>query len=240
MPRPQRLIQTMARQNEMYTCTVPGCQDHRTGMRRMCRDHLRTDRRYGHPNGNPLKPSTFARERALVVDLLSKNTDHAALTHGLRWLTAWCTEATTSERAFAGADEVARLIRHGVTPLAILAEVAAVDIWLNNNPRALPDDRAEDFAVSRAVFMLAPRPRRQSGWRPARPGGRAPEPWTYAPVPKPGALAFVGHHLRRRALTPLLVVIASAVQARAREEEAQRAAMRTPMQWAALPSGVSA
>ena len=56
----------------------------------------------------------------------------------LRWMSAWVASANSSEGSFKGADEVARLTRHGVTPSDILAEVCAVWSWLQAHPADAP------------------------------------------------------------------------------------------------------
>lgn len=107
-------------------------------------------------------------------------------------------DGAANEHTKKGGRELARLARHGVTPSAVLTEVLAFWLWVNDHPQALPDDKARDFACSRAVFNLAPRDRRAtrgpgiSGtW-----GRKTTTPQSYSPKALHSALNHVGTHLR--------------------------------------------
>lgn len=226
MPAPS--FTNARRINEQRCCDAAGCALPRLGLERFCASHARTYRRYGHPTGRPVKPSSWAAFRVQVQTLLAANADHPGTKQVLQFLSAWMAKATTNETAFYGAEEVSRLVRHGVTSMDILVEVCAFWSWHQRNPRALPSgpdaDRAVDFALSRAVFGLAPRPRRVS-W--ATPGSPA-----YSPKPRSSGLAYVGKHLRQT-LAPFLVNVAHSIEPeevlKAKAAEAMKAPFRSPL-----------
>lgn len=204
----------------------------RQGLSRWCKDHTTRGLRYGHADAGPLRPKQWAAERRAVLELLEANADHPGLQQVLSVLSSWSAKARSNEDAFKGADEIARLARHGITSLDILSEVCACWTWLQQNPHALPvgSDRAADFAISRAVFQLAPRPRRQT----RGPGGywpvtvKAPANRSYSPKARPSALAYVGGHLRA-ILAPFLANVAHSLETREEQHEAQQAALRAPL-----------
>lgn len=172
----------------------------------------------------------WAAEREEVGRLLAANAEHPGLKSVLAHLTTWCEAACDNSRAFDGANEIARVIRHGVKPVAILTEAAAFTLWLGKHPHALPDLRSTDFALARAVFGLAPRERRQT----RGPGGVWPvssalvSNCSYSPKPRPSALAHVGSYLRAT-LAPFLANIASSVEAKAQAQAALAEAMKAPL-----------
>ncbi|MGA0610646.1 hypothetical protein [Caldimonas sp. KR1-144] len=145
------------------------------------------------------------------------------------YLDQWSTEACADEKAFRGANEIARLKRHGIKPLELLTEACAFWLWLQRHPQVLPSDRAEDFALSRALFGMAPRPRRQT----RGPGGVWPvnkklaASCSYAPRARPTAMAYVGQHLRRT-LAPFFANVVSSIELQAEQQAAREAAMRAP------------
>lgn len=215
--------------NELHRCDLRGCGHHRSGINRWCTDHLRRANLYGHPEAPPLRPHQWNEERQEVRRLLSDNADHPGLRSVIAFITSWSEQACANEHAFKGADEVARVIRHGVKPLDIVTEVAAFRLWMTRHPGILPDQRSEDFALARAVFGLAPRIRRHT----RGPGGawpvtiKAPATWSYSPKPTKAALGYVGSHLRGT-LAPLLANVALAVETRAQAQADHEAALRAP------------
>lgn len=216
--------------NSAHACDLRSCGRPRTGLNRWCVDHLRHAQRYGHPQGRPLRPNLWAVERGLVANLLAKNANHPGQLQALEWVRGLLAQAASNEGAYRGAEELARLSRHGVTALGILTELCAVSLYLGSNPRAVPDDRSWDFAVSSAVFQLAPRPRRIT----RRPGGAWPvsgkvDPRrTYAPKPRTSALAHVGL-LLRQALAPFLANVQTAIESRDAQRIAFEAALTAPL-----------
>jgi len=208
--------------NEMHSCDAAGCSLPRSGINRWCSDHLNKARRYGHPAAGPLRPNRWATERAQVRALLGANVDHPGLQQVLAMLSAWMAKGSANESSYPGAEEVARLSRHGVSALDILVEVCAFWCWLQVNPRSLPQGgadgaRAVDFALSRAVFHLAPRPQRVA-W---------PSQTSYSRKARSSALAHIGRHLRQT-LAPFLVNVSHHVEPP--EAKAARAAeaMKAP------------
>ncbi len=156
----------------------------------------------------------------MVRDLFTKNPTHAGQLQALELLRLWMAQATTNESAYRGAEEVARLARHGVAPIDILVELCAVSMFLSDNPRVVFDQRSHDFAISGAIFKLAPRPRRVTR--------KVGTPWgvtlaakgtsSYAPKPRSSAMAFVGRHLR----VTLAGLIANVSTSLASREERRR------------------
>lgn len=212
--------------NEMHSCDAAGCSLPRSGIDRWCRDHLNTVRRYGHPAAGPLRPNRWATERDQVRALLAANSDHPGLQQVLSMLSAWIATGCANESSYPGAEEVARLSRHGVSVLDILAEVCAFWCWLQANPRALPQggtdgDKAVDYAISRAVFNLAPRPQRVA-W---------PSQISYSRKARSTALAHIGRHLRQT-LAPFLANVSHHVEPpeakAARAAEAMKAPFSRP------------
>lgn len=122
------------------------------------------------------------------------------------------------------------MVRHGVKARTILVEACACWAWLQRNPRALPDDRSRDFALSHAVFQLAPRPRRQTrgagGSWPVLVEVRAS--CSYSPKARPSALAHVGANLRQT-LSLFFANVAQSLDMQAQRESAQQAAVRAPL-----------
>lgn len=210
--------------NEQKCCDAPGCSMPREGINRWCLSHLNTVRRYGHPAAGPLRSTRWATERTQVRNLLEANEDHPGLQQVLTMLKAWIGRAAANESAYPGAEEVARIARHGVQPLEVLVEVCAFWSWLQLNPRAIPQGgadgtRAVDFAISRAVFGLAPRPRRVSWASP----GKAP----YSPKARSTALAHIGQHLRQT-LAPFLVNVSHHVEPPEAKAAKAAEAMKAP------------
>jgi hypothetical protein len=163
--------------------------------------------------------------------LFASHPDHKGVHLAVGTLDAWMSRAADKEDAFKGAEEIARLHRYGVQSVDLLVELCAVFAYLQRNPSAVRSMRARDVALARAVFALAPRPRRQT----RGPGGtwsfnRSPEEMracSYAPKPRPSSLVHIGGHLRQT-LAALLVNVADSLrtpeQRRQAEQDAYRAA----------------
>lgn len=130
--------------------------------------------------------------------------------------------AAAAEDSFKGAPEIARLVLHGVSPRDLLVEVCAFWCFLQDNPRALPDKRSEDFGLSRAVMHLAPRPRRFT--REAVAKGTTGYPLR----PKFSALDSLGAWLRS-VLASFLVNVAEAVATKETRAAETLAQLRAPL-----------
>jgi hypothetical protein len=216
--------------NSLHACALPGCSKPRHGVERWCKDHTLRSRRHGHPNARALASKLWSTERDLVADLLSKNVRHRGQLQAIDWLAGLIAQSVANERSFKGSEELARLARHGVTPQSILIELAAVHLYLTANPRAVPDDRAWDFAVSGAVTRLAPRPRRSTR-KPGTPWpvtAKARTNFTYSPKARPSALAFLGRHLRQ-SLAPFLANVQSAIETREQQQRSFEAELSAPL-----------
>lgn len=213
-----------------HRCDLPGCDRPRHRIDRWCIAHVGKAQHYGHPQARPLNPKLWVTERESVRAVLDANQDHPGQQHVLRWLTGWVQQANTNSAAFKGADEVARLTRHGVQPVDILAEAIACTAYLQANRRAVPDDVAWDFAVSRAVFALAPRQRRHTRGRSMaiKLDSRTQANRTYSPKPRKSALRFVGGHLRT-VLAPFIVNVVASMRTPQQREQDLIEAMKAPL-----------
>lgn len=225
-------FQTSLAANTLRACRHPGCNAQRVGLGALCKTHQAQADRYGDSRAYPLKPSMWDQERKQVSQLFQQQPDHPGLLQALSYLKTWTARACESSWAFKGASEIARLKRAGVPELSMLVELCAFYVWsfTAGAPR-LPSDRATDFAMSRAVFGLAPRER-----RPTRgPGisgtwGRSTKtPASYAPKALPSALAYVGKHLRQ-VLSTFLATVRVALEDRRALEKDPDALFRLPFQ----------
>ena len=194
------LLRQAQDRNTALKCSLPSCGQARHRLRTWCVKHFRTAERVGHPSAPAYRPKEWAAERQEVLDLFEANPSHRGLLQVTEAVEAWMVSASSSSPASApggpykGHREVTRLATAGVTPRALLVELCAAFMWLSERPRALPDDRSRDFFLARALFALAPRPRRRlmtPGWY-QKPAYQA----SYAVPPLPSALAHVGRHLR--------------------------------------------
>lgn len=218
-----------------HRCDLEGCNRPRHRIDRWCIQHLGKAQHYGHPLARPLSPKLWAMEREAVRAVLDANHEHPGQQHVIRWVAGWTQQANTNPAAFKGADEVARLTRHGVQPVDILAEVIACTAYLQANPRAVPDDLAWDFAVSRAVFALAPRQRRITRGRSmaVKMDSKTQANQTYSPKPRKSALRFVGGHLRA-VLAPFITNVVGSMRTPQQREQDLIEAMKAPLQMPGL------
>lgn len=215
--------------NELQACACPGCPSQRFGLNLHCRYHEEVYKRYGHPLQGPLKPASWATEREAVRALFASHPNHEGVRRAVSRLDAWMSRAADKEDAYKGAEEIARLHRHCVQPVDLLMELCAVFAYLQRNPSAVRSMRAQDVALSRAVFALAPRPRRQT----RGPGGtwavsRSPEELrscSYAPKPRASSLVQVGAHLRQT-LVVLLVNVTDSLRTPEQRRQAEQDAFR--------------
>jgi hypothetical protein len=137
--------------------------------------------------------------------------------------------AAADESAFKGAREVAQLVRHGVSPLQLLTEICSHWFWVSDFGHRFPSDRAADFALSRAVFALAPRPRvATKGPGSSGTWGRPTDtPQSWSVKPRESALAYVGSHLRVY-LAPFLASVVSGIEEQRKLTADPQALMRLP------------
>lgn len=223
-----RFLAQVAR-NEAKDCGHPRCTRNRVGLYRWCNAHRNTARRLGHPEAVSFRRSTWTKYREEVSGLFALNDTHPGLLQVTQWVETWMAKAAADARAFPGAREMSRLHRHGVTPLQVIAEACAWFSWEATVPDVFPDDRSRDFALSRAVFGLAPRDRRPiSGGGIGGTWGRsATTKQSFAPKALESSLAHVGKHLRQ-SLAPFLANVRSALEERRRIEADPQADLRAP------------
>lgn len=216
--------------NQLHRCDAPRCSLPRTSISLHCAKHAQQARRYGHPHGTALSPKLWDLQRKQIAELLARNITHRGQLQAIEFLQGLLDRANHNEGAFFGAEELSRLARHGVTPTVILQELCAVSLYLHDASRAVLNDRAADFAIARAVFSLAPRPRRHcrpagSGWGVSKPSKPA---YSYSPKVRHSALLFMGTHLRQ-SLAPFLANIRNAVSTKEEQQRAFEAALNAPL-----------
>jgi hypothetical protein len=169
-------------------------------------------------------------QRQQVADLFAKNVTHKGQLQAIEWIGGLIAQAIHDEAAFKGAEELARLVRHGIQPVAILTELCALTVYLAGAPGTVRDIRAWDFAVSNAIFALAPRPRRMTR-KPGTAWGVTIQPkggTSYSPQGSASALAYIGAHLRQ-SLAPFLANVKTAIETCQDQQRAFEAALAAPL-----------
>jgi len=208
--------------NSAKSCRASGCTKQRKGLNAYCPQHQTVYRKYGHPKARPIKASEYSSYRKEVSAILEVNRSHPGFVAALDYVTRWCQASLVEGTTDKAAPELARLARVAVTPLDILVEACSFWCWLQDHPRALPDTRAEDFAMSRAVMSLAPRPRRYTAE--ANLKGTT----GYQLRPKFGALGAIGPRLRE-VLCRFFVNVAEAVSTRDTRAQEALEQLRAPL-----------
>lgn len=216
-----RRVSVAVRVNELRSCDIKGCTEHRYSLSRWCSRHAAAAERNGDPHAKPIAPSKWASHRTAVRQLYTENAAHAGLTRALSWLSSWMAQAVALDGREHWASEVARVHRHGCSAMDVLVELAACWCYLQENPRATTSDSHRDFTLSKAVCGLAPRPRRVSTHAAAK-GSNG-----YAQKTKPGALKHIGPHLVRT-LGPLLISTHQSIETEQERARAEVEAMRLP------------
>jgi hypothetical protein len=205
------------------TCTCQGCSQNRAALSPFCKRHNSVYKQYGHPKAGPVKQGHYASYRQAVVDLIDANEGHQGLTAALTYLGGWMQRAVANENAFKGASEVSYLARHGITAKHLLIEACAFNCYLSQQGRSpLPDQRSEAFALSRALLLLAPRPRRFTAAQNAK-GGKG-----YSVRPSFAALDSIGSHLRA-VLANVLANVSMAVADRESQAQDTLKALSEPL-----------
>lgn len=213
--------------NALNICRLPGCTHYRTGLHPWCSSHARKYERYGSPTAGPVKRSELVSYRTEVENLLEANAAHEGLLQVLAFLDRWLVEAQGNQRAFKGAKELARLHAHGVDSRRVLIEFLAAGLWLQQHGHRLPDDRSRDFYLSRAIFSLAPRPRKPTGpawWK----ASKSKTPASHSAKALPSALAYVGNFMRQT-FAVFLANVQAAIEAERRQQADPLAAQQAPL-----------
>jgi hypothetical protein len=212
--------------NQAHQCAVPRCGQHRKLLSQYCAQHRLVYQQRGHPEAMILRPYLWREQRLRVRQLFEAQSSHPGLVNMLAYLKEYLEQASRSDagpRPPAGASELARLVRHGVTPLDVLIEACACRCWLFDNPNAAPDTKSTWVAVARAVLHLAPMPRR--AYRPSAKSSRASP--TYARKARPTDIRAIADHLRSL-LPPLVANVYTALQQRDQHKAAALEAIRQP------------
>jgi hypothetical protein len=210
--------------NILRDCACAGCSQSRASLSPYCRLHTTRADKYGSPQAGPVKPAYYTPYRKPVADLMDANKGHAGLSAALEYVTRWLAQAVANERSFKGANEIAGLVRHGITARDILIEVCAFSCYVRlHGSTPLPDAKAEAFGLSRAVLGLVPRPRRFTAEQNAK-GGTG-----YAIRPRRAALEHIGTHLKA-VLAHVLAQVSLAVEnSDAQTQEALQVPLKPPV-----------
>ena len=209
--------------NAAKDCSAHGCTTKRNGLDMFCTPHNGVFRRYGHPTATPIKPANYTPYRALILPVFAANETHPGLIAAQDYVAQWLSKATANEKSCKAASELARLVRAGVSARDVVVEACAIWCYLADNQRALPDTRAQDFAISRAVFALSPRPRKYSRITSADPTQRS-----YGVRARFSSLSGCGSVIRA-VLAHFLVNVQEAVSTRDARAAATLAALRAPL-----------
>lgn len=205
-------------------CKAHGCNESRSGLSLYCGSHTSVFKRYGHPNGRSIPPKDYRSYRAEVSDIFDANTAHPGYVSALDYLTKYMARAASAsddrDGPFKGSVEINRLASFGITPRDILLELCSFWTYLHDHPRALPDLRAEDWGLSRAVMSLAPRLRRYTSGRLALGG--------YSPKPKFSSLDSIGSHMRS-VLSMFFVNVAMSVTTKEQRALVTLQALKAPL-----------
>lgn len=220
--------------NAKHRCRTPGCHVPRYRLDAWCLKHGRRAKAYGHPLAIPLQTRQWKPQRKEVEAILKANPMHPGLVQAMSLLQQWMQRAALNPQAYKGAEQVYRLVSHGVTPLDVIREAAALYLWSRDNPgqasSAWPDDTAADFALARAVFRLAPTPRRVLRSKVGIAGDwklKLDSDNSYQPKPRPSSLREVGKYLRQL-LAPLVVGLSVAVQQSRAQKKDPQALLKLP------------
>jgi len=208
-----------------HVCNVPGCNGPTVGFRKMCGHHQDMLKRRGHPQATLSSPKDWALERAQVLDLFERNQDHPGILSGVSFINGLFLQHQAGTAKPAVDAEVNRLAAAGVQAITVLAEVAAVALYISRKAVRLPTVAAENHLISQAVLKLAKRPRNKS------PSALRTCSRGYPTRPSVAALNQVGGQIRNT-LSGLLATIAVAVgdqaEAEAKRQQALYAAHRAP------------
>jgi hypothetical protein len=217
-------LQAKIASNSSRPCRHGGCSGRRKALSPYCRLHAVRVERYGHPDGKPINPKEYAVERARVADFLERHASHEGLINALKWLQKWLDAARRADAATLGSENVpgARELRqvaeHGVTPLQLLTEAAALFMY-SQHQRGLPDDDRLTWAIGVRVLTMAPRERRYGMLH-----GK-PRYWSRS-VGKV-ARREVGRRIRTT-LAPLLVNIVQGIEAERSEKQREALSLHKP------------
>jgi hypothetical protein len=220
-----------------HVCSVPGCGKPTVGFRRLCGHHQDMLKRRGHALAPRTDPKAWKLERAEVLDLFKRNQDHPGILSGVSFITSIFAQHAAGTAKPAVDAEVNRLAASGVQAITVLAEVAAVALWINRKSVRLPTVEAENHLISQAVLKLAKRPRNTS------PAALRTCSRGYPTRPSVAALNYLGGQIRNT-LSGLLATIAVAVEdqaeAEAKRQQALYAAHRAPFNLSTGPVGPAA
>lgn len=122
---------------------------------------------YGHPDGRLIRPKEYESESHEIAEFLKQHSNHAGVVAALSWIDQWQHMSISDDpneacKQPAGIDTMNRLRAHGVAPLEILTEAAALWLYSYRFPAKLMDDKRLTYAISRAIYNKAPAHKRQS------------------------------------------------------------------------------
>jgi len=142
--------------NHFLACDVPGCDKNRVGLSNYCGYHRKVKSATGHPLQKKFLASRYNLERDQVKELVESNHSHTGIVTATKWLQDWLNYAEAAVPGTIAAEELQRLLQHGVTATQIFIEAASVFVFQRNNPFQFKNDDSLDIAVSLAILKLAP------------------------------------------------------------------------------------
>ncbi|KQP22894.1 hypothetical protein [Pseudorhodoferax sp. Leaf267] len=198
-------------------CSVPGCGGKTSGFRKLCGHHYDMHKRRGHALAPKTDPKAWALERAEVLALFADNQNHPGILSGVSFINGLYVQHKGGTNKPGLDYEVCRLADAGVAAITVLAEVAAVALYISRKATRLPTVDSENHLISQAVLRLAPRPRNMSAsaLRTSKRG--------YPTRPSVAALNSLGATIRNT-LSGLLAAIAVAATDKAEAEAKRRQA----------------
>jgi hypothetical protein len=150
-------LPSVAAANNRKTCVVKGCQNPRAGnsLSSYCHAHKSIHNYRGDPTAPVLPVTVYRYRERWVRRLLSlkENADRSFLTS-----TVSAFQSLLDESIFAEAPSALqrmlldRVVSRQVSAFDLVVRLCSLSLWLHENPKVMPSDRAEEFAMARAVL----------------------------------------------------------------------------------------
>lgn len=223
MPVPKYFTDGL-RRNAGKPCNHPSCSKPRYRISSWCHAHTEAVTKHGHPDGVFIHPNQYATEHHEIAEFIKANLSHPGIVSALQWIDEWqrmtiCDDPIERAKQPNGIDAMNRLRAKDITPQQILTEVAAIWLYSYRSPNRLPDDKRLTYAISRAVYNLAPAHKRTS--------------WNTGKVARQrinaGELKGIGGRIRDT-IGLLVMNIISTLQARESAKEKIKASFMAPFE----------
>lgn len=141
--------------NLMYrglACSVPGCTRTRKTISPYCAYHSKRYNGRGHPTQPSILPRDYDVELHQVNTLVLNNMKHPGIQAGIEFFHAWLTYADTGEKRVPQRALMKAVLESGVTPAALLSEVAAIVLLSHLRPDKLIQGKPTLYAYARAII----------------------------------------------------------------------------------------